>query len=1592
MARFAVWVSLLGICVLWPFTGVAPAQNSSQNFGVLPFSTNEFGIDLATSAVNASIPFRKKAGKIPYENSFRGTFLYGTWYDLENRITYWTLVGAPLAPASFSYTDNLEFGYTGGGASYNCTDGSGYVYYHGTTAIADGTGASHPLPSTFTWYARGTGDCYTTSASAQVTDGTGYTFVVTNGTPTIYDSSGDMYSNFGANPTSPNLGLASSLTDPDGATISTSSSGAITDTLGVTVATTVTTKNSQGAYNTTCVYYTASDAQAGCGPSGTASYTITWTQLNIETAFNCSGIHELDSSGYFVTAVKTPTGGSYIITYEGTPNVPNSYTGRIAQITFPEGGSISYSYSDQNGHNGMDCNSFVVPTTQVTLKDNHGNSGIWTYVNSNNSSTPGPFTVTKTDPANNQTVYDFFGEYQTAIWAYQGQSTGGYTRALRVTTTCYNANFTNCQSPAVPTLPITQTDVYTWMQATPQNLVETKYDGTYGATTSVGRWDWGAALPPTSTHLISTTSTPLGSWNGSGCVAVGNYINNRVCYKNVTDGGGNLQSSETFNYSAKGHLITHVVGTTTSGISGPTLTSSFQYNTNGTLAKATDVNGAITQFTNFTCNSMLPQTVTLPQISGESFQMSVSQTWDSNCNGAVLTSTTDANRNPTTYTYNDPLWRLTNATRPDGGSTSITYNTGTSLPWNIAATTVIDSGGQNNTVTSTLDGLGRTVQTTRSTDGSTVSAVYNALGQIYTVSAPYIGASNGVTTYLYDPLGRVVSQTDPANNAVTYSYTGRATETQYYPSSINKQVITQIDGLGRATAACEVGTTEINNNPGACGLDINASGFLTNYSYSALGDVVQVAQSGLANRTYSYDAVSRLTSESNPESGSVSYTYDTGTAGDLYQRVRNSVTTTYSHDALHRVTAISYNDGITPPSQFGYDQSLITMGTQQFSIYNSKNRLSWTCTLTSTGYCISMTAYSYDTMGRTTQDWQCPANCSSNYEFVYTYNYIGNVLTQTNGVSNYANTYNAIGELTNVNASYLSSTQSGTLATGFTYNAFGEVTYDVLGNNLNETFGYDQTGRPTSYSLSSGAYQYGTNSSYPVNWAGNYLISSGDNVNGDWTYGYDSFGRLSAANCTGNAYCAAANGGSVDYTYAYDRYGNRWHQNVTSGTGITQLLTFNSNNQVASNTYDALGNTLNDGSYTYTYDAENRPITVSGGTSYAYDAIGRRVYRQISAGTRVYTFDLQGNVINRVISGAYSNTNIVIAGRHWGYIPSTATQFLHSDWLGSARAYTDLNGNTQATCQALPFGDARSCTVNSDDDYYAGPLWWNGDDSSYLSQTRHYDPSQAHWATTDPAGLAAVNIVDPQSWNRYVYVSNNPVGNVDPLGLIRMCGGGGDSGMDGGGDGFGDNDPDYGGDVGPSGDPFPSETCGDFTFQLPVIPSLPGGGGGNPGHPRINPTARDPLGGGAPPSSGGTAPWQGWGSNSPWTNGGPAPGDGFAPGDITPDEVSLGTTICVVQPEVCLAGVITIGVIVYAPQIISTIQQLWHTPAVPQTPTLPHPSQSTSDEHCETILEQDLETCWSLANKQSQAVCTKQAYVRYGECIAHGNPRSPLSW
>lgn len=83
----------------------------------------------------------------------------------------------------------------------------------------------------------------------------------------------------------------------------------------------------------------------------------------------------------------------------------------------------------------------------------------------------------------------------------------------------------------------------------------------------------------------------------------------------------------------------------------------------------------------------------------------------------------------------------------------------------------------------------------------------------------------------------------------------------------------------------------------------------------------------------------------------------------------------------------------------------------------------------------------------------------------------------------------------------------------------------------------------------------------------------------------------------------------------------------------------------------------------------------------------------------------------------------------------------------------------------MPFGDALMCTGT---DY--NPLHYTNQPLDSESNLHHFpfrqlSTAQGRWTTTDPIGLAAVNMINPQTWNRYAYVGNVPTAYIDPLGL-----------------------------------------------------------------------------------------------------------------------------------------------------------------------------------------------------------------------------------
>src|SRR5581483_5017495 len=304
-----------------------------------------------------------------------------------------------------------------------------------------------------------------------------------------------------------------------------------------------------------------------------------------------------------------------------------------------------------------------------------------------------------------------------------------------------------------------------------------------------------------------------------------------------------------------------------------------------------------------------------------------------------LTSATDVNGRVSSYVYNDPFARPTLATFPDGGQTSIAYNDST---YNASANT--PSVTTTKKITSTLnqvniaatDGMGHIVRTILNSDpegADTTDTTYDGFGRVLTQSNPHragFSTTDGTTTYTYDALGRTTLVTKSDSSTVS---------TSYDQASGNTICTTVTDESGKSRKSCSDGfgrLVKVLEDPGAS----PHFNYETDYAYDVLGNLTCAVQKGTdatlfstcaaapaawRPRSFVYDSLSRLTSATNPESGTTTYTYDangnlaTKTAPVSNQTGTATVTTTYTYDALNRLTGKSYSDGTTPAAFFAYD-------------------------------------------------------------------------------------------------------------------------------------------------------------------------------------------------------------------------------------------------------------------------------------------------------------------------------------------------------------------------------------------------------------------------------------------------------------------------------------------------------------------------------------------------------------------------------------------------------------------------------------------------------------------------------------------------
>lgn len=371
----------------------------------------------------------------------------------------------------------------------------------------------------------------------------------------------------------------------------------------------------------------------------------------------------------------------------------------------------------------------------------------------------------------------------------------------------------------------------------------------------------------------------------------------------------------------------------------------------------------------------------------------------------------------------------------------------------------------------------------------------------------------------------------------------------------------------------------------------------------------------------------------------------------------------------------------------------------------------------------------YDAVGRLVQ-----MNDSTSGPIELTYDNLDRLIQEITGQGMVRYSYDVVGRRTSM-------TLNGQTPVTYDYDAASRITQVAQGSQV-ISLGYDATGRRTALS-----YPNGTSTNYtydPANRLTRILHQGTAAVIEDLTYTYDAAGNRISFGKSGPQ---AALPQPVQA--AYDAANQQIQFNFDSPN-----LTYDANGNLTSQT-DAGGTT------TYTWDARNRLVGISGpslSAGFIYDALGRRASKTVNGVQTEYQYD--GNdIIAEFANGAPAATYLRSRNIDEPFVrQSSSTEYYHADALGSVLALTDQNGTGQTTYTYEPFG---STTI---DGASANPFQFTGRENDgtglYYYRARYYSPTLQRFINEDPIGFSGGDI------NLHAYVGNNPTRYVDPLGLF----------------------------------------------------------------------------------------------------------------------------------------------------------------------------------------------------------------------------------
>jgi RHS repeat-associated protein len=169
--------------------------------------------------------------------------------------------------------------------------------------------------------------------------------------------------------------------------------------------------------------------------------------------------------------------------------------------------------------------------------------------------------------------------------------------------------------------------------------------------------------------------------------------------------------------------------------------------------------------------------------------------------------------------------------------------------------------------------------------------------------------------------------------------------------------------------------------------------------------------------------------------------------------------------------------------------------------------------------------------------------------------------------------------------------------------------------------------------------------------------------------------------------------------------------------------------------------------------------------TYIYDADGNLVKSVINGRSTYYLgklYQKQVDGTSTTIQKYYTSGSAQIAVRTVKDTNDTL-QWLLSDHLGSTSTTANMDGTWNSTIQYSAFGEIRTSSGITPTEYrYTGQLR-QPELGLYYYVARWYDPQIGHFVQAD---TVVQNSYVPSAYDRYSYVSNNPINNSDPTGHI----------------------------------------------------------------------------------------------------------------------------------------------------------------------------------------------------------------------------------